>query len=422
MLPTFDVTKMARITKPLTNTEVKQAKPKDKEYNLSDGNGLQLRVKPNGSKLWLFNYYRPFTKKRANLSMGIYPSLGLADAREKAQSYRELLSQDIDPQEHKANFEESQQEAHANTFEHVAAKWMEVKRSKITPDYADDIWRSFNNHLFPDLGKLPIHKLTAPKVIKVLEPIAAKGSLETVKRLTQRINEVMTYAVNTGIVESNPLAGIGKAFQAPKKRHMPTLKPERLPELMKALTTASIKLTTRCLIEWQLHTMVRPSEAAGARWEEVDTELWVWTIPAERMKKKRAHTVPLSPQALAILEAMQPLSSRSEYIFPADRDRRKHTHPQTANMALKRMGFGGELVSHGLRALASTTLNEKGFDPDVIEAALAHTNSDEVRTAYNRAQYLERRRAMMDWWSSHIDEAATGNMSVAAGKRTVSAI
>lgn len=413
---------MARITKPLTNTEVKQAKPRDKEYNLADGNGLQLRVKPTGSKLWLFNYYRPFTKKRANLSMGTYPSLSLADAREKAKGYRELLSKDIDPQEHAADHERSQQEAHFNTFEHVAAKWMEVKRSKITPDYADDIWRSFELHIFPDLGKLPIHKLTAPKTIKVLEPIAAKGSLETVKRLTQRINEVMTFAVNTGITESNPLAGISKAFQAPQKRHMATIKPERLPELMKALTTASIKLTTRCLIEWQLHTMARPSEAAGARWEEIDTDAGIWSIPAERMKKKRAHTVPLSPQALAILEAIRPLSSKSEYIFPADRDRKKHTHSQTANMALKRMGFGGELVSHGLRALASTTLNEQGFDPDVIEAALAHINSDEVRTAYNRAEYLERRRVMMDWWSNHIDKAATGNMSMAAGNKPLDII
>jgi integrase len=411
---------MARTTKPLTNTEVKQAKPRDKEYNLADGGGLAMRVRPNGSKLWHFNYSRPFTKKRANLSMGIYPSLSLADARQKAKSYRELLSQNIDPQEHAADLQRSQQEAQANTFENVATKWMDVKRSKITPNYADDIWRSFELHIFPTLGKLPIHKLKAPNTIKVLEPIAAKGSLETVKRLTQRINEVMTFAVNTGITDNNPLVGISKAFQAPKKRHMATLRPERLPVLMKALTTASIKLTTRCLIEWQLHTMVRPSEAAGARWDEVDTDAELWTIPAERMKKKRAHTVPLSPQALAILEAIKPLSCRGEYIFPADRDRKKHTHPQTANMALKRMGFGGELVSHGLRALASTTLNEQGFDPDVIEAALAHINSDEVRTAYNRAEYLERRRVMMDWWSNHIDEAATGNMSMAAGDKTPS--
>jgi integrase len=203
---------------------------------------------------------------------------------------------------------------------------------------------------------------------------------------------------------------------------MPTLKSERLPELMKALTTASIKLTTRCLIEWLLHTMVRPSEAAGARWEEIDTDAAAWTIPAERMKKRRAHAVPLSPQALAILEAIKPLSNNSKYIFSADRDRKKHTNSQTANMALKRMGFGGELVSHGLRALASTTLNEQGFDPDVIESALAHINSDEVRTACNRAEYLERRRVMMGWWSSHIDEAATGNMSMAADKRALKVI
>ncbi|MBR9909681.1 MAG: tyrosine-type recombinase/integrase [Gammaproteobacteria bacterium] len=413
---------MARITKPLTNTEVKQAKPRDKEYNLADGGGLQLRVKPNGSRLWLFNYSRPHTRKRANLSLGTYPNLSLANARRSAEEARELLAHDIDPQERRESLRRAEKEAHSNTFEHIATKWFEVKKTKVTKDYADDIWRSFKLHLFPELGKVPIHKIKAPPTIKALEPIAAKGSLETVKRLSQRLNEVMTFAVNTGLIDSNPLAGIGKAFQVPQKRHMPTIKPEQLPELMKALSTASIKITTRCLIEWQLHTMTRPSEAAGARWDEIDTDTLTWNIPADRMKKKRPHSVPLSPQAIALLEAVKPISGKSEYVFPADRNWRNHTHPQTANMALKRMGYGGELVSHGLRALASTTLNEQGFDPDIIEAALAHVDSNDVRAAYNRADYLQRRRVMMEWWSKRIDAAATGNMSMAASKRSLIAI
>ncbi|NHN36895.1 tyrosine-type recombinase/integrase [Pseudomaricurvus alcaniphilus] len=412
---------MPRTTKPLTNTEVKQAKPKGKEYSLHDGGGLHLRIRPSGAKQWAFSYYTPYTRKRVKIQLGVYPAKTLAQAREDAETARKLLAQDIDPKERQAELRTEQEEAHTNTFEHVAGKWFEVKKSKITVDYADDIWRSFNLHLFPDLRKVPIHKIKAPQTIRILEPIAAKGSLETVKRLCQRINEVMTYAVNTGIIDSNPLAGIGKAFQAPQKRHMPTLKPEQLPELMKALTTASIKLTTRCLIEWQLHTMTRPSEAAGARWDEIDTQTMTWNIPATRMKKKRPHSVPLSPQAMALLQVIKPLSGKSEYIFPADRNWRNHTHPQTANMALKRMGYGGELVSHGLRALASTTLNEQGFDPDITEAALAHVDSNEVRAAYNRADYLRRRRVMMEWWSNHIDEAAIGNMSLStsrAGLRT----
>lgn len=272
------------------------------------------------------------------------------------------------------------------------------------------------------MGKLPIHKIKAPATIQALQPLAAKGSLETVKRVCQRLNEIMTYSVNTGIAEANPLTGIRDAFEAPSKKHMPALKPEELPELMRALTTASIKITTRCLIEWQLHTMVRPSEAAGTRWEEIDLEGQLWHIPAERMKKKHPHTVPLSPQTITLLEIMKPISGTREHVFVADRDPTKHTHQQTANMALKRMGFAGRLVAHGMRSTASTTLNEQGFDPDVVEAALAHVDSNEVRKAYNRSEYIERRKVMMNWWSEHIEKAATGNMSLSAGKKTLRAI
>ena len=223
----------------------------------------------------------------------------------------------------------------------------------------------------------------------------------------------MFYAVNAGVIDNNPLTKISEVFQAPTKQNMPTLSPEQLPALMKAITNASIKRTTRCLIEWQLHTMSRPGEAAGARWDEIDAEKALWTIPGERMKKGKEHIVPLSPQSLGLLEAMKPISGHREFVFPSDRSPRKPAHSSTANMALKRMGFAGILVSHGLRALASTTLNEQDFDPDVIEAALSHVDKNEVRRAYNRAQYLEKRRKLMNWWSEHIQAAATGNMSMA---------
>lgn len=225
----------------------------------------------------------------------------------------------------------------------------------------------------------------------------------------------MTYAVNTGQLDANPLTGIHKAFESPKKAHMPTITPEQLPKLLQDLNTASIKLVTRCLLEWQLHTMVRPSEAAGAQWDEIDWEKKLWNIPAERMKKKRPHSVPLTEQAMNLLETVKPISGDLVYIFPADRDRKKHTYPQTVNMALKRMGYGGTLVSHGLRALASTTLNEQEFSADIIEAALAHIDSNEVRAAYNRADYLKQRRVMMEWWSDHIELAGSGNLSLASG-------
>ena len=165
--------------------------------------------------------------------------------------------------------------------------------------------------------------------------------------------------------------------------------------------------------EWQLHTMTRPIEAVTARWEDINLDKNIWVIPADRMKMKRPHTIPLTSQSLALLNVLKPISGHREFLFPEHRDPRTHANSQTANMAIKRMGFEGQLVSHGLRALASTTLNEEGFDPDVIEAALAHIDKNEVRRAYNRAEYLERRHALMCWWSEHIENASTGNISIA---------
>ncbi|MDH5434152.1 MAG: integrase arm-type DNA-binding domain-containing protein, partial [Gammaproteobacteria bacterium] len=337
---------MANTTTPLTNTQVKQAKAKTKEYNLADGGGLALRIKPNGSKLWLFNYSRPYTKKRANLSLGAYPDISLAEARKLKREYRELLAKDIDPKEFRDEKQLKESEAHNNTLKYVAAQWFEVKKGSITASHAEDTWRSLELHVFPDLGNVPIHKLTAKKAITYIQPLAKKGYLETVKRVCQRLNEIMTYSTNAGLITANPLAGIGKAFGVPDKKHMPTIRPEKLPELMKKINHASIRITTRCLLKWQLHTMVRPSEAAGTRWDEIDLEKKLWNIPPERMKKKRAHIVPLSDQAIEILEEMRPLSGMREHVFPADRKPRLPANSSTANMALKRMGYGGVLTAH----------------------------------------------------------------------------
>jgi integrase len=395
---------MSRKTTPLTNTQVKQAKTKDKEYNLTDGDGLMLRIKPNGTKLWLFNFYRPFTKKRVSISFGSYPDVSLAQARTKRISARELLAQDIDPQVNRDTQEIEQKKRLANTLSSVAKDWYTIKASKVTPATGQRIWNSIENHLLPDLGQVPISELTAPATIDILKPISKKGSLELVRRLCQRLNEIMNYAVNVGLINANPLVGIKAAFDMPTSKHMPTLKPEELPELMKALSYASIKIVTRCLIEWQLHTMTRPSESAMAKWEEIDFENKLWVIPAEKMKMKREHKVPLTDQTLYLLERLKPISGQRDYIFPANNNPKKHTNTETANMALKRMGFKGRLVSHGLRALASSTLNEQGFDSDIIESALAHVDKNDVRRAYNHAEYLERRRAMMNWWSNFIQE------------------
>jgi integrase len=392
-------------TRPLTNTEIKQAKPKDKVYKLSDGKGLQLRVRPNGNKSWILDYTKPFIKKRSSLGLGGYPEVSLAEARKLRDNARELLAKDIDPKADRETNKRIETEKHANTFLQVSKNWFSVKQTEIKADTAKDLWRSLELHIFPSIGKHPISNINAPLVIDILKPVAAKGTLETVKRLSQRLNEIMTYAVNTGLIHANPLSGIKSAFQKPVKRNMPTLSPSELPSFLKDLQYASIKLVTRLLIEWQLHTMVRPKEAAAATWSEIDLDQKLWTIPPERMKKGREHIVPLTAQAIEILERVKPISGHREHVFPSINSPRKHINESTANVAIKRMGYQGRLVAHGLRALASTTLNEHGFDADVIEAALAHVDKNEVRRAYNRADYLKRRREMMDWWSSHIAQA-----------------
>lgn len=198
------------------------------------------------------------------------------------------------------------------------------------------------------------------------------------------------------------------AFEKPNKQNMPTLRPEELPKLMRSLIMSNLSVSTRCLIEWQLLTLVRPSEASGARWAEIDLDAKLWTIPAERMKAKREHIVPLSSQALEILEAMKPISASREHVFPSRSDPKQSMNSQTANAALKRMGYGGKLVAHGLRSIASTAMNEAGLNPDVIEAALAHSDKNEVRRAYNRSSYITHRIELMQWWGTFVTRKNNG--------------
>ncbi|ENZ8243329.1 TPA: tyrosine-type recombinase/integrase [Klebsiella aerogenes] len=393
---------MARTTRPLTNTEVLRAKALEKDLTLHDGDGLFLIVKTSGKKLWRFRYQRPATKQRTMMGLGAFPALSLADARGLRADYLALLANGIDPQIQAEVAEEEQQIALDSIFSTVAANWFQLKSKSVTPDYAKDIWRSLEKDVFPAIGETPVQQIKARALVEALEPIKARGALETVRRLVQRINEIMIYAVNTGLIDTNPASGIGMAFEKPKKQNMPTLRPEELPKLMRSLVMSNLSVQTRCLIEWQLLTLVRPSEASGARWAEIDLDTKLWSIPAERMKAKREHVVPLSPQALEVLEVMKPISAHREHIFPSRNDPKLPMNSQTANAALKRMGYGGKLVAHGLRSIASTAMNEAGFNSDIIEAALAHVERNEVRRAYNRSTYIKQRKDLMKWWGIKI--------------------
>ncbi|WP_060981912.1 integrase arm-type DNA-binding domain-containing protein [Vibrio splendidus] len=340
---------MAKKVQPLTATQIKQAKPKEKEYNLGDGDGLSLKIKPIGTKLWRFSYYHPISRKRLNLALGKYPDISLAKARTKAIEARELLADGIDPKEHRDNTLRTKQLELANTLQAVFDDWIEVKKTSVKEQTAKKLKQRIEKYLLPDLGKFPLGDITAPQAIKTIKPI------------------------------------------------------------------------TRCLLEWQLHTMTRPTETAGARWDEIDKEKMLWVIPAERMKKGRVHTVPLTKQTLDLLETINFITGDSEYLFPADKSNKNHINKETANKALVRMGMKGRQTSHGLRALASTTLNELDFEPDIIEAALSHVDGDKVRSAYNRTDYLERRKVLMTWWSDHIEEAAKGSLSM-SGKKSLKVV
>ncbi|HCL5554890.1 TPA: tyrosine-type recombinase/integrase [Klebsiella pneumoniae] len=395
---------MARITRPLTNNEILKAKPREKDFTLHDGDGLFLLVKTSGKKLWRFRYQRPGSSSRTNLSLGSYPALTLAAARQIRDQHLTTLAQGMDPQQQQEQASEQRQIELDSIFSTVAANWFQIKSRSVTEDYAKDIWRSLDKDVFPTIGSIPVQEIKARTIVEALEPIKARGALETVRRLVQRVNEIMIYAVNTGLIDANPASGVGMAFEKSKKQNMPTLRPEELPKLMRSLVMSNLSVSTRCLIEWQLLTLVRPSEASGARWVEIDLNAKLWTIPAERMKAKREHIVPLSTKALDILDVMKPISAHRQYIFPSRNDPKKPMNSQTANAALKRIGYGGKLVAHGLRSIASTALNEAGMNPDVIEAALAHSDKNEVRKAYNRTTYLMQRIELMNWWADFVEK------------------
>lgn len=413
---------MARITTPLTNTEIRAARPAEKEYTLQDGGGLYLLIKPSGSKIWRFSYYRPYDKKRVLISFGSLDQVTLAEARKRRDEYRSFIARGIDPQLHQQKKREAEELRRGHTFQKVAADWYEMKKSQnLAANTIKDIWRSLEKYVFPEIGNTPISELTARKFVLVLEPIKARGNLETLKRVLQRINEVMDFAANSGLIETNTAVNVRKAFPTPVKKHMPSIRPEQLPELMSTLSRASIECQTRLLIEWQLLTVTRPVEAAEARWDEIDLKANTWTIPAGRMKMRRDHVIPLSGQALSVLDAMKPISAHRDYVFPSFKDPKLPMNSQSANAALRRMGYQGVLVSHGLRAIFSTAANEEGFEPDVIEAALAHVDTNEVRRAYNRSNYLEKRIVLMRWWGEFVEAAATG-VSIANGIRSIRAV
>ncbi|ERK08610.1 prophage integrase [Serratia fonticola AU-AP2C] len=410
-------------TKPLTNTEIRSAKATSKDLSLYDGDGLILYVKLSGSKVWRFRYYKPITGKRQTMTIGAYPEISLSEARQYREEARALVAKGIDPQEYKREIMAEAHEAKVNTLAKVAAEWLAVKLSQDLSDSTiTQINRMLDVYLLPSMGSMPITTITPRRVIEAMESLKAAGRLETIHRAIQRLREIMDYAANVGYITANPISRISTAFSQPERTNSPTIRPEELPKLLQTVAISRLELPTRLLIEWQLLTMTRPHEASGTEWCEIDTEAKLWVIPANRMKMKREHVIPLCQQALDVIQAMKAISGDRVHVFPSFKNPQNAMNSQTVNAALKRMGYKGELVSHGLRSIASTALNEEGFDHDVIEAALAHRGKDAIRNAYNRSVYLEQRRVMMEFWGNYVEQAASGQVMASGGLKGLRAI
>lgn len=373
-----------------------------------------LLVKPNGAKLWRFNYYKPYTKNRTEIGLGSYPDVNLARTREIREEYRSLLSQNIDPHTHRQAIEQAKQTEIYNTFENVAWAWYEWRqtRANFSQGYARDVKSLIERILLPAFGKYPITQISAPMALKAFKPLQEKGTLETLKRAIQKMNEIMTFALHREIIQHNPLINISKEFDSPTVEHFKTIKPEDLSEFLFTLNTSQIQLQTRYLILWQLLTMTRPNEAATAKYEDIDEKEKVWTIYINKGIKQddkgREHKITLSRQALALLREIKKFSGGKVYLFSSHKNPQTHTNTQTANAAIKRMGYKGKLVAHGLRSIASTYLNEKGYNPELIEVALSHINQDRIRMAYNRADYIKQRFEILQAWADFIDECSQG--------------
>ncbi|OOF47914.1 preprotein translocase [Rodentibacter trehalosifermentans] len=401
---------MAIITKPLTNTEVEKAKPREKEYNLMDGQGLMLRVKPTTAKTWLFNYYHPTTKKRKNITIGSYPEISIAQARQWREEYRALIAQGIDPQTHKEKVKREQELAEANTFQAVAEKWRDKKRGEITEKTLAKYWGSLNLHIFPFIGRYPVADIVPTLALSPLQRVEQRNNIDMANRLAGYINEILNFAVNGGLIPFNPCAKIGQALKKPKKRNNPHIEIDELPQFMKDLANANIETQTRWLVQFQLLTMTRASEASGAKWAEIDFKNKIWIIPAERMKAREPHAVPLSIQAVVLLKRLHAINGRFDYVFLKRGDNSAPMNPSSVNMAIKRFGYGGRQTAHGFRGLARTWLAENGVNFEIGEACLSHRIGSAVAKAYNHASYLAQRKVIMQQWADFVEQCSAGSL------------
>jgi integrase len=385
----------------LTELRVKAAKPAEKPYKLFDERGLFMLVTPAGGRLWRFRYKRGGLEKL--LTLGAYPEVSLKRAREKRDDARRLLSDGVDP-----TLKRRAEEASAtNTFKAVADEWLLTKKNALTPaTWARDS-RQIHKWVTPYLGNKPISSIEAPDLLEVLKRIEAKGVLDTAHRTREVCGRVFRYAIATGRAKHDIAADlIGALSPRTTQHHAAITDPKKVGELLRAIDGYDGQPTTAAALKLAPYVFVRPTELRAAEWSEMMLEgpQPEWRIPAERMKMRETHIVPLSRQAVEILQAIRPITDRQRYVFPAIGGGGRPLSANTLNGAIRRLGYSGdEMTGHGFRTLASTLLNEQGVHPDLIELQLAHAERNTVRAAYNRAQRLAERREMMQKWADYLD-------------------
>ena len=394
----------------LTDAAIKKAKATDKLQKLSDGAGLQLHIAATGSKLWRLAYR--FEGKQKTMALGAYPAVSLSDVRVSAGEARKLLSKGIDPMAQKASDKQAAGVANANSFEAVARQWWAVWGPAKSPRHAAYVLRRLEADVFPVIGKRPIASIEAPELVRMAELIEKRGALDIAKRSLQTTSQIFGYAVAKGKAKRNPATDFkpGDVLQARRKTNYARVDATELPALLRKIEAYQGTPTTRLAIKLMAHTFVRTSELIGAHWNEFDLDAARWDIPAARMKMRTPHTVPISPQAIEVLQNLHTVTGGRELLFPGERDHDKCMSNNTILSALDRMGYKGKMTGHGFRGSASTVLHEHGFDHAHIELQLAHQERNEVSAAYNHALYLPQRAAMMAWWGSYLEGLTRGNV------------
>ena len=392
----------------LSDTKLRALKPRAKPYKVSDAEGLFVLVTPNGSRLWRCAYR--FDGKQKLLTFGKYPDVSLADARDKLRETKKLLARKEDPAGIKKSAKAEQRQVQANTFELVANEWFEINKAKWVESYSVRLRSRLDDDLIPALGRRPISLITPAEVLEAIRKIEARDAPEMARRVLQMARLIFLYAVATSRSDRDPTIGLSKALRPLNPvRSRTALKVEDIAEFYTALRASSLDVVTATAIEFTLLTFVRTAEVRFAEWREfenLDGPAPLWRIPAKRMKMRREHLVPLSSQAVQLIKRLQAVHVSSTLVFAINRD--QPISENTMIYGLYRLGFHGRATIHGFRSTASTLLNESGFNRDWIEKQLAHEEGS-VRSIYNAAEWLDSRRAMMNWWANYLDQQSSNS-------------